>query len=194
MSHTSTLPSRGAVGPAGSPLPDELAFMQVLWALVHRLDTMSKRMGRDLGVTGPQRLTLRIVGLFPGLSAGDVASILHMHPSTLTGVLKRLARQQLMVRHHAAGDRRRAVLRLTAKGHTVNAARAGTVEAAVTRTLASARGGEVAATIRLLERLSDHLDRQPGAAPARRPTRRQTAPIDPDARRGRRPAPRTAGT
>lgn len=160
-----------------SALPDVLAFMQVLWALVHRLDRASKRMGRHLGVTGPQRLALRIVGLFPGASAGDVATILHVHPSTLTGVLQRLTAQKLVTRHHDPADRRRAVLRLTAKGRKANGAGTGTVEAAVARALAGANRHEVAAAIRLLNRLADQLDEPSGPEPAaaRRKTLRRPA-------------------
>jgi hypothetical protein len=67
-----------------SGLPDVLQFMQLLWAVVHGLERISKRMAGDIGVTGPQRLVLRVVGLFPGMSAGDLATVLHVHPSTLT--------------------------------------------------------------------------------------------------------------
>lgn len=143
--------------PAASVLPDVLAFMQVLWELVHRLDETSKRMGRHVGVTGPQRLALRIVGMFPGVSAGDVSTILHIHPSTLTGVLQRLTAQRLLTRRSDPEDRRRAVLRLTPKGRHVNAADAGTVEAAVARTLDGTTREDVSAAIKLLDRLADHL-------------------------------------
>lgn len=64
-------------------LPDVLQFMQLLWAVVHGLERTSKRMILDVGVTGPQRLVLRVVGLYPGVSAGELATILHVHPSTL---------------------------------------------------------------------------------------------------------------
>src|SRR5687767_5605411 len=116
-------------------LPDVLQFMQLLWAVVHGLERISKRMAGDIGVTGPQRLVLRVVGLFPGMSAGDLAGVLHVHPSTLTGVLQRLVGQRLLTRADDPGDRRRAVLRLTKRGARVNAARHGTVEAAIARAL-----------------------------------------------------------
>ena len=73
--------------PADRSLGDVLEFMRTLWALDHGLQLRSKRMERHLGITGPQRLVLRIVGRFPGISAGEVASIMEVHPSTLTGVL-----------------------------------------------------------------------------------------------------------
>src|SRR5579862_9755186 len=92
-------------------LPDALRFMQLLWAVAHGLGSRSKEMNRAIGVTGPQRLVLRVVGLRPGLSAGDLARVLHLHPSTLTGVLQRLVAQRLLVRVADHEDRRRVVLR-----------------------------------------------------------------------------------
>ena len=110
-------------------LPDILQFMRLLWELVHRLEQTSKRMTATVGVTGPQRLTLRVIGLMPGMSAGELAHILHLHPSTVTGILRRLSDQGLITRVAAPGDRRRAVLRLTRRGQRANASRRGTVEA-----------------------------------------------------------------
>ena len=142
-------------------LPDVLDFMQLLWAVVHGLEKVSKRMGGEIGVTGPQRLVLRVVGLFPGMSAGDLASILHVHPSTLTGVLQRLVDQRLLARSDHPLDRRRAVLRLTPRGARANAVRRGTVEAAVAEALANVSARDRAAARRVLERLANHLQQGP---------------------------------
>jgi MarR family transcriptional regulator, organic hydroperoxide resistance regulator len=78
---------------------------------------------------------VRIVGRFPGISAGEVADILHLHPSTLTGVLKRLGDRGLLERRADPADGRRALLELTVRGRKVDRLRDGTVEAAVRRTL-----------------------------------------------------------
>jgi DNA-binding MarR family transcriptional regulator len=145
-------------GISSATLPDVLQFMQLMWAVVHGLESTSKRMSLAIGVTGPQRLVVRVVGLFPGVSAGDLASILHVHPSTLTGVLQRLIAQKLLARTNDQADRRRAVLRLTAAGTRVNAARAGTVEQAIARALAGVSTRDRQATRRVLERLAQHLD------------------------------------
>jgi DNA-binding MarR family transcriptional regulator len=149
-------------------LPDVLQFMRLLWAVVHGLERLSKRMTGDIGVTGPQRLVLRVVGLFPGMSAGDLATVLHVHPSTLTGVLQRLVAQRLLARSDDPTDRRRAVLRLTKRGSRVNAARQGTVEAAIAQALDGITDRDRAATKRVLERLAAHLDPTATAASARR--------------------------
>lgn len=152
-------------------LPDALQFMRLLWALVHSLDRTSKRMIDEIGVTGPQRLVLRVVGLFPGLSAGDLAAVLHMHPSTLTGVLKRLVTQRLVTRTSASHDQRRAVLRLSPLGARINSAHRGTVESAVSETLRGISAQDRAATKRVLERLTAHLDVSRGLRRGVRQTR-----------------------
>jgi DNA-binding MarR family transcriptional regulator len=142
--------------------------MRLLWAVVHGLQRVSKRMTGDIGVTGPQRLVLRVVGLFPGMSAGDLATVLHVHPSTLTGVLQRLAAQHLLARSDDPADRRRAVLRLTKRGSRVNAARHGTVETAIAQALDGTSDRDRLATKRVLERLAAHLDFTATPASARR--------------------------
>ncbi len=138
-------------------LPDVLQFMQLLWAITHGLQTTSKRMARDLGVTGPQRLVLRVIGLFPGPAPGTLARARHAHPSTLTGVLHRLTSQGLLGRTAGPDDRRRSILRLTARGTRVNAMGRGTVEAAVRRALQQLSAADRAATRRVLRTLAEHL-------------------------------------
>jgi DNA-binding MarR family transcriptional regulator len=151
-------------------LPEALQFMRVLWALVHALELASKSMRQRLGVTGPQRLALRVVGLFPGISAGQLADILHVHPSTLTGVLQRLTEQGFLERTSAASDRRRAQLRLTARGRRINQVRSGTVESAVIAALRQCSARDLASTERLIVGISGQLERC--ARPAR--SRRQS--------------------
>jgi DNA-binding MarR family transcriptional regulator len=159
-------------------LPDVLQFMQLLWAVVHGVERMSKRMSGEIGITGPQRLVLRVAGLFPGLSAGDLATILHVHPSTLTGVLQRLVDQRLLVRVNDPRDRRRAVLTLTARGRRrVNTTGRPTVESAVASALETVSPRDRAATTRVLEQLASHLgsfhDDAPRTARLPRRTRRR---------------------
>ena len=140
-----------------SELGDVLGLMRLLWSVDHALQETSKRMAADLGITGPQRLVIRIVGHYPGISAGEVARILCVHPSTLTGILRRLIKRGLVARatHHA--DRRRAVLHLSEKGRRVNSVRIGTVEAAVRRAVGRVSAIELAAGRRLLRAVQSEL-------------------------------------
>lgn len=119
------------------PLGDALDFLRILWGLDHSLQSASKRMETTLGVTGPQRMVVRIVGRFPGMSAGRLAGILHIHPSSVTGILKRLDRKGLITRRPDPRDGRRAFLGLTEKGRKIDVRSEGTVEAAIVTALAS---------------------------------------------------------
>jgi MarR family transcriptional regulator, organic hydroperoxide resistance regulator len=85
-------------GPSLPPLGEVLDFMRLIWQMDHAAQRTSKRMEATLGVTSPQRLVIRIVGRFPGIPAGYLARLLHIHPSTLTGVLGRIERQGLLRR------------------------------------------------------------------------------------------------
>jgi MarR family transcriptional regulator, organic hydroperoxide resistance regulator len=171
------MPPRQPSNP-GAALGSVLRFMQLLWAVDHGLQAASKRMQRTLGVTGPQRLVVRVLGRLPGVSAGEVAAILHVHPSTLTGVFRRLEAEGLVTRQVDPTDRRRTLLHLTARGRRIDGVQVGTVEAAVRSALAGAsRDREAAARVlaRIAEALGDvGVPQQAQAPPQRRSTRRGT--------------------
>ena len=162
--------------PRGSvaSLPPILEFMQSLWAVVHHMERLSKQMGARTGVTGPQRLVVRLIHLYPGMSAGALAATLHLHPSTLTGVLKRLEAQGLLTRTADPGDGRRTVLRVTRRGAAVATGRAGTVEGAVAAAMASAPEGRAAQVQTFLQALAARLEEELMARPPRQ-RRRVTA-------------------
>lgn len=154
--------------PPPPPLGPELEFLRVLWAVDHALQTRSKRMLVDVGVTGPQRFVLRIVGQRPGVSAGELAGILHVHPSTLTGVLARLVAARLVVRRTDEADRRRALFELTPTGRRLESNFEGTVEGAVRRTLAALPKAAAVETARTLEMLARQLSTEPPSSKGRR--------------------------
>lgn len=141
------------------PVGETLQFMQRLWELVHALAVRSKRMGRTLGVTGPQRLVIRVVGQSPDATAREISDMLGLHPSTLTGVLARLENQRMIQRRVDRADRRRVRFRLTPGGRRIDRERKGTVEAAVRRALGRADPAMIAQTEALLALLVAELAR-----------------------------------
>jgi DNA-binding MarR family transcriptional regulator len=138
---------------------ETLRFMQRLWDLVHALDVRSKRMAKTLGVTGPQRLVIRVLGRSPRMTASEIAETLGMHPSTLTGILRRLEDHRILERTVDTADRRRARLRLTTLGKKIDRERRGTVEAAVRRALGRAGAATIGKTSVLLALLTEELSR-----------------------------------
>jgi MarR family transcriptional regulator, organic hydroperoxide resistance regulator len=112
-----------------------LEFMRSLWALDHALQSRSKAMAAALGVTGPQRMVVRLVGRFPDIAAGSLAELLMIHPSTLTGIVQRLESRGLLERKPDPSDGRRALLRLTDKARSLDREAEGTIELVVKRVL-----------------------------------------------------------
>lgn len=141
------------------PLGSVLSFMRSLWGVNHALQSTSRRMKDRFGVTGPERMVLRLVGRYPGIAAGELARILRVHPSTLTNLLKRLVRRGLLVRRSDASDARRALFTLTAKGEAVDKMRRGTVEAGVRAALESLPDREVRIAVSVLDALARAMER-----------------------------------
>jgi len=155
-----------ADAPALPSLGPELEFLRLLWQVDHALQRRSKRMAKELGLTGPQRLVVRIVGRFPGLPAGELAELLHVHPSTLTGILARLERGGWIARRADPRDRRRALFGLTERGRGVAAADPLTIEGALARVLAEIPAKNVEAARSLLRALARELENGTPASPA----------------------------
>jgi DNA-binding MarR family transcriptional regulator len=139
-----------------------LEFMRVLWSLDHGLQSASKRMEAKLGITGPQRVALRIIGRRPGISAGSLAATLHLHPSTLTGILRRLESQGWVRRRADPTDGRKTLLWLTTAGLAMNESRASTVEAAVRRALTKMSDSQIANARAVIERVVIEIARDEG--------------------------------
>jgi DNA-binding MarR family transcriptional regulator len=119
-------------------------------------------MERTLGITGPQRLVIRLLGRFPGLTLARVAGLLEVHPSTASVVVKRLEGRGLVHRRADTRDRRRAYLGLTEAGRRLDTETEGTVEAAVDRTLAGLPRPSIDGARAVLETLARELG---GGAP-----------------------------
>lgn len=134
-----------------------LPFLRLLWAIDHALQSHSKRMARELGVTGPQRLALRVLAHYPALTAGQLAALLHLDPSTLTGVIRRLQVRNLVLRKLDPDDRRRYRLALSRSGRALAARQAGSIEVALGSALNRLSPVELAAAGKALTAIADGL-------------------------------------
>ena len=136
-----------------------LDFMRTMWAMDHGLQRRSKRMEVEIGVTGMQRVVIRLIGRFPGVTAGRLAELIHVHPSTLTGVLKRLVERGFVDRERDREDARIARFALTTEGVRIDGSQAGTVEAAVRRSLGRLQPDQIDAARAVLLVLAEELAR-----------------------------------
>jgi DNA-binding MarR family transcriptional regulator len=148
-------------------LSGTLDFMRVLWAVDHALQSTSKRMEQRLGVTGPQRLVIRIVGQFPRASAGEIAGLLRIHPSTLTGILRRLEARELIERRPDPADARRALFNLSKTGRDLDRLQEGTTETAIARALDALSADDIEATRRVLDAITRALQERQNESASR---------------------------
>lgn len=158
---TKPLPRPARVDCEAPRLGEALEFLRLIWALDHGLQSRSKRMRTTIGLTGPQRLVIRIVSRYPRILAGELAAVLHLHPSTLTGILERLEGRRLLLRRTDDRDRRRAVLELTRAGKRLDVPSTGTIESSVARALAGFPRAKLEATREVLEALTRDLAEVP---------------------------------
>jgi trehalose 6-phosphate phosphatase len=152
---------RSKAGVGSGPLPalgETLEFMPLLWAIDHGLQRRSQRMAATLGLTGPQRLVVRMLGRYPGISAGQLAQVLHLHPSTLTGILRRLERRGWLTRRRHPRDGRRAVLGLSEAGRRIDVEASGTIEARMRSALRTLPPAKVRAARTVLHALAAVLE------------------------------------
>lgn len=142
----------------GSDAEATLGFLRTLWRLDHALNQASKRMTMSLGVTAEQRLLIRCVGRRPGITAGELATELHLDPGTISATLRRLEQRTLITRRRDPRDHRRVIVALTRAGAALDRPARGTVEDAVAR-LARAAPRDLAAARRVLGVLGERLER-----------------------------------
>ena len=143
---------------AATALEPQLDFLRELWALDHAMQKSSKLMVKTLGITGPQRLALRLIGRFPDVPTGRLARLLHLHPSTVSGLVKRLSERGLLTRESDGPDRRRSILRITPAGLALISRSEPTVVSAVRKALAELPPRQVETALKVLASVAVRLE------------------------------------
>jgi MarR family transcriptional regulator, organic hydroperoxide resistance regulator len=129
-----------------------------LWELNHQLERASRLTEALFGVTGQQRLMIRCVGKYPGLSLGQLAAHFHLDPGTVSTAIDRLEEKGLLERRRSPQDRRRVSVGLTALGRKIDGEVIGVTEAAVRELLSSTSAPDMECTGRVLSTLTQLLE------------------------------------
>ncbi len=127
-----------ARGPA--PLQESI---ELLHRIFQAADLFSRQTLRDFGVTGPQIWALKTIEDAGILSMGDLAHGMHLHVSTVSGIIDRLESGGLVTRVRSASDARVMELRLTPKGKGILARSPEPPRSKVARRLQGLRPGEL---------------------------------------------------
>jgi MarR family transcriptional regulator, organic hydroperoxide resistance regulator len=140
-----------------APSDPVLEFIRLMWSVDHELQSISRRMVTQMGLTAPQRLAVRFIGRHPRLTLGQLAELLHLHPGTVTGIVQHLETSGLVTRERDSEDVRRVHLTLTEQGRAVDRKRKGTVEAAVRRVASELSPAQLDEAARVMTRLAAEL-------------------------------------
>ena len=99
---------------------DADSILRAVRGIVRSVTIHSKRLYRETGMTLPQVLCLRAIGTASqaarDVTAAQVARSIQLSPATVTGIIDRLERGELIERERDTADRRKVYLRLTPKG------------------------------------------------------------------------------
>lgn len=131
--------------------------MRALWEVEHGLNARSKLMHRRLGLTGPQRLLLRLVERLGPLTQGQLAHFLHVHPASVSRLVQTLNGRGLLTVTSDPGDRRQRIVTLGPRAWRALGPRDDTVEGAIRRALDGLKPREVARVLGVLGRISREL-------------------------------------
>jgi DNA-binding MarR family transcriptional regulator len=105
------------------PRPDEVRrLLHQLRRLSRALDVQSRRIDREMGLTLPQFLVLRLIGEMGEVTGRAISAAADLSPPTVVGVLDKLAAKGLIDRYRSARDRRIVHARLTERGEAALAA------------------------------------------------------------------------
>lgn len=103
------------------------AVLELASFLPYRLSILANRVSATIAqdyqarfdLTIPEWRVMAVLGMRPGLSAGEVASFTEMDKVTVSRAVARLIEAGRLVRATAPEDRRRSVLRLSAAGRRI---------------------------------------------------------------------------
>jgi len=119
MKRTSRPPEDAILQPRSERQETLSESVEMLHQIFQAVDLFSRQTLRDFGVSGPQIWALRTIDEGGVVSMGDLAQRMHLHMSTVSGIIDRLESGRLVTRERASADARVMELRLTARGRTV---------------------------------------------------------------------------
>ncbi len=117
------MPGSAPLRDAGSPdaRPDDrVAIVTGLRRIVKALETYSRAVQREFGLTGPQLWAVKVLARGQ-LTAGELAQALAVHQSSVSVLVERLERRGLVRRTRDPDDRRVVHVALTARGAALGA-------------------------------------------------------------------------
>ncbi len=99
-----------------SDKPHVDAIVETLVYLYTESRRLTKHLAREFGLTGPQLTVIKLLEQLGDLSLSSLSSRIKANNSTVTGIIDRMEREELVERERSEADRRIILIRLTDKG------------------------------------------------------------------------------
>ena len=96
--------------------PVTLHIVKCLRKITHEIGRYSKHLQENYHITLPQVICLREIALNGPLSFSSLTKLIFLNNSTITGIIDRLEKQELVKRVRMSKDRRQIHLEITEKG------------------------------------------------------------------------------
>jgi len=98
------------------PKRDVDAIVETVVYLYTESRRLTKGIAREVGLTGPQLTVIKLLETFGDLSLSSLSERIRAQNSTVTGIIDRMEREELVVRERSTADRRVVLIKLTPKG------------------------------------------------------------------------------
>jgi len=136
----------------------ERPILSAIRRIVRAIDLHSHRLEREHGITGPQLVALRAVAQLGPISVSALARQMQLSQPTVTGILARLDRQDLVRRERCSHDRRTIVSTATTRGARLLRDAPPLLQDRFRRELSRLADWERAQTLATLQRVADMMD------------------------------------
>ena len=87
--------------------------------VIRAIDLHSKQLNKSSGLTGPQLLIMQEIARVKGVTASQIAKQINLSAATVTNIVDRLEKRQLVNRIRSTEDKRRVGLFLTSDGRNL---------------------------------------------------------------------------
>jgi DNA-binding MarR family transcriptional regulator len=126
--------------------------------ITRAVDVHSNFLQRAYGLTGPQLTALRVVARLQPVSAGNLARDANIGYATLTGILDRLEKHELVLRNRHPDDRRTVMISMTEAGSRLLAAAPSLLQTSLCRELGRIPAAERTTLLNTLVRVAELME------------------------------------
>lgn len=132
----------------------------ILRRIIRAIDLRSRQLMQQTGCTGPQLLVLQALAQHEEMTAGKLASEVNLSKGTVTSILDRLERRELIQRVRSHTDRRKIYVHLTEQGQGQLASAPTLLQERFIERFVELKDWEQSQILASLQRLAEMMDAQ----------------------------------